>query len=243
MKKFYLLGLLFLSIAGLHAQTPYYYYYKGEKQYFELDTINDVTGALYFKDGIRLSNFFYVKLKSLSDTTLLQQEAEKENMVIVSQNEFMPLWFVASITANSRYNAMQAAAYFYETGLFQCAEPDLMFKWDSEFDTAFRSDTLLQSNARSDCANDSLFSQQWNLYNDGYGIKACDAWQLSTGANVVVALLDNGIKMFPTYSPHEDLAANIHSLSYDVENVEQNYYICSVKNYKYKLKKMIYETI
>jgi len=40
-----ILGLLvFLFFVALNAQTPYFYYYKGEKQYLELDTrhIEDV---------------------------------------------------------------------------------------------------------------------------------------------------------------------------------------------------------
>jgi hypothetical protein len=38
-KKLNLLELLLcLSFVGLTAQTPYFYYYKGEKQYLELDT-------------------------------------------------------------------------------------------------------------------------------------------------------------------------------------------------------------
>jgi hypothetical protein len=143
--------------------------------------------------------------------------AEQTKSIIIEQNRFRPLSFILSTTEASICNAMECANIFYESGLFQSANPDLMFKWDSEFDTTSHSDTLLQSNTRSDCANDFYFDDQWNLHNDGYGIKACDAWQLSTGANVVVALLDNGIKMFPTYSPHEDLAANIHTVSYDVE--------------------------
>ena len=38
-KKISLFGLLlFMAFAGLNAQTPYFYYYNGEKQYFELNT-------------------------------------------------------------------------------------------------------------------------------------------------------------------------------------------------------------
>jgi hypothetical protein len=37
-KKIKLIGLLFFVFIGLNAQTPYFYYYNGEKQYFELDT-------------------------------------------------------------------------------------------------------------------------------------------------------------------------------------------------------------
>jgi len=82
----------------------------------------DVIVSSYFKtqyqDKIGLSNFFYVKLKSLSDTVLLYREVEKEDAVLVLQNEFMPLWFVVNITKNSRYNAMEMANRFYETDLF-----------------------------------------------------------------------------------------------------------------------------
>ena len=37
-KKLKLIGLFFFVFTGLNAQTPYFYYYGGEKQYFELDT-------------------------------------------------------------------------------------------------------------------------------------------------------------------------------------------------------------
>jgi hypothetical protein len=174
-----LLGLLFiLGSVKMTAQTDYFYYYKGEKQYLKLDTKHifvsvadenmlnmvepnitktplrvdipkkiqsrnnkkrfwtrlsvetDLSDHLYlaklseirksrkriivspyFKtqnhDKIGLSNFFYVKLKSLDDTVTLKQEIEKEHAIIVNQNQFMPLWFVASITEDSKYNAME----------------------------------------------------------------------------------------------------------------------------------------
>jgi len=268
-----LIGLLFLVFTCLNAQTPYFYYYGGEKQYFELDTryifvsvadestadkilvsynakytpvrvdipdgnlsrtnqnkrfwsvlkfenkLSDdeylaklseikntekgIIVAPYFKnqyqEKIGLSNFFYVKLKDLNDTVVLKQEAEKEHTVIMWQNEFRPLWFTLSVTDNSKYNAMELSNRFYESGLFQYAEPDLMI------------DTQIQ------CANDQYFGQQWGLKNTGQSggksgidIKICDAWQISTGNNVIVAVLDNGILL-----THPDLAANIYPLSYD----------------------------
>ena len=70
------------------------------------------------------------------------------------------------------------------------------------------------------CVNDTYFTQQWGLNNTGQSggtsgvdIKACDAWQISTGNNVTVAILDHGIDL-----THPDLAGNIHPLSYDSEN-------------------------
>jgi len=55
----------------------------------------DVIVAPYFKtkdqDKIGLSNFFYVKLKELSDTILLRREAEREHAVIAYQSD-VHLW-------------------------------------------------------------------------------------------------------------------------------------------------------
>jgi len=165
----------------------------------------NIITAPYFKNQsqneIGLSNFFYVKLKSLSDTILLKQEAKKERAVIAYQNQFMPMWFVVSVTASSKYNAMELANRFFESGLFQYAEPDLMV------------------DDKINCANDTHFGNQWNLKNVGqYGgtngidIKACDAWQVATGSNVIIAVLDDGIQL-----DHPDLASNIYPLSYDSE--------------------------
>jgi subtilisin family serine protease len=156
-----------------------------------------------FKDGdkIGLSNFFYVKLKTASDTVLLNQIAAKTKSIIVEQDPFMPLWHVLSITEQSNYNAMEAANIFYESGLFQASEPNLMVD-------------VVQ------CVNDTYFTQQWGLRNTGqYGgtsgidIKACDAWQISTGNNITVAVIDEGIDL-----THPDLLGNIHPLSFDTEN-------------------------
>ena len=266
-KKINLTGLLFFAfVCFLNAQTPYFYYYNGEKQYFELDTRyvfvsvadentanrafavhnakyeslrtdipkgkqsktnnkrfwtvlsfeekssdetylaklseikhsgKDVVVAPYFKtkdqDKIGLSNFFYVKLKELSDTTLLRREAEKEHAVIAFQSD-VHLWFVLSVSEKSRYNAMELANHLYESGLFQYAEPDLLI------------DNV------SNCANDPHLGLQWGLKNTGQNggtsgidIKMCGAWQLSTGSNVTVAVVDMGINF-----SHPDLADNRH---------------------------------
>lgn len=167
---------------------------------------NVQTVSPYFKSQnskkIGLTNFFYVKLKTTADVTLLEQYAKQTQCIIVKQDDFMPLWYVLSCTKSSDKNAMEMANQFLESGLFQFAEPDLMI------------DNILN------CVNDTYFPQQWGLRNTGqYGgnagidIKACDAWNLSTGANINVAVVDQGIQL-----DHPDLQANIHSLSYDTEN-------------------------
>jgi len=271
-KKINLFGLLlFLAFAGLNAQTPYFYYYGGEKQYFELNTSyafvsvaddntanrafatynatyepfridipegkqsktytkrvwtllsfeekfsdeaylsklyeikhlgKDVIVAPCFKtqyqDKIGLSNFFYVKLNSLSDTILLKQEAEKEHAVIAYRSS-VHLWFVLSVTEQSRYNAMELANHFYESGLFQYAEPDLMI--DDKINYVNTEPYFIMSGTNN-CANDPYFGQQWALENtgqsggkEGVDIKICGAWQLATGSNIIVAVVDEGIKL------------------------------------------------
>jgi serine protease len=51
--------------------------------------------------------------------------------------------------------------------------------------------------------NDSSYSKQWDLFEDTGGIRAPAAWDVSTGSNVVVAVIDTG------YRPHADLKANL----------------------------------
>jgi len=174
-----------------------------DKQYLHLlsDIKSENKDAIispYFRlensDTIGLSNFFYVKLKAIADTVLLRQKAELMNCIIMEEDAFMPLWFVLSTTESSNFNAMECANIFYESGLFQAANPDLMVN-------------LVHG------VNDTYFSQQWNLSNSGqYGgtigvdIRAGDAWTLSKGNNVIVAVIDHGIEL-----NHPDLAANIYS--------------------------------
>ena len=150
---------------------------------------------------IGLSNYFYVKLKNATDLVLLQEKAKTAQAIIVGQNKFMPLWFTVSCTKQSPANAMRTANTLYETQLFEYAEPDLMV------------DDIVNS-------NDPLFPDQWGLQNTGQNggtvgvdIKAPNAWKISTGANVTVAVLDQGIEM-----DHPDLQANIIGTGFDTEN-------------------------
>ena len=274
-KKMTSLGLfLYFSLVSINAQTPYFYYYQGEKQYLELDTEHifvsfvdeniaksfssynvkynpmqldipegkrtnnnirywtvlnfnerlseesywrklkeiksigkNIITAPYFKnrnkDVVGLSNFFYVKLKESSDSILLRREAEKEHAIIMWQNEFTPLWYLLSVTDRSRFNTMEISNRFFESGLFQYATPDLI------------EDVKI-------CTSDPYFGQQWGLKNSiqnggtTVDIKVTDAWLLSTGWNVKVAVLDHGID--PT---HLDLITNLDTLCFDTESLTE----------------------
>ena len=51
--------------------------------------------------------------------------------------------------------------------------------------------------------NDTRYNEQWHYFESTGGINAPAAWDKTTGAGVVVAVIDTG------YRPHADLAANI----------------------------------
>jgi serine protease len=51
--------------------------------------------------------------------------------------------------------------------------------------------------------NDPMYNQQWSLYDSTAGINAPNAWSLASGAGVVVAVVDTGIR------PHADLVSNL----------------------------------
>ena len=186
--------------------------------------------APYFKnryfDRIGLSNFFYVKLRSLNDIDLLKQKAEEKQATLIYQNELAPLWWVLSVTENSTYNAMEMANHFHRSGLFRYAAPDLMVA-NIDFLTQQRelgnTELFGATNNQPNCANDQHFGVQWGLKNTGQSggrsgvdINICNAWQLSTGHNVIVAVVDNGLDFD---NPHPDLRENIlFNLSFDTES-------------------------
>lgn len=148
-----------------------------------------------------LSHLFYVKLKNPTDANILEQLASENNVEIIGNNKFMPLWYTLSCTKYSKGNALEMANVFYESNLFAGSEPDLMTD-----DTPF-------------CTNDPHFNEQWGLNNSGqYGgtgidINFCQSRQITTGdQNIVIAVLDQGFEM-----NHPDFA-NVHAQSFDTES-------------------------
>jgi len=160
-------------------------------------------------DKIGLSNYFYVKLKHQDDFSILLEQIAKHHVELVGYNKFMPLWFTLSVTPTTP-NAMQMANLFYETGLFEHTEPDLMVK------------VLLSNESPSNSPptpNDPYYEHQWHLNNTGqYGgipgmdINVEDAWDVTLGDGVKVAIIDEGFEM-----THPDLSDNIVGDGYDTE--------------------------
>ena len=159
----------------------------------------------YFKnkegDKVGLSNYFYVKLRSKNDFANLSDMAKTHKVVILEEHQFIPLWYTLSITQGSSQNALETANLFFESGLFEHAEPEFIFE-------------------KLTTASDPYYPNQWNLNNTGqYGgtpgmdIKIESAHAISKGQNVNVAVIDMGID-----GSNPDLSNNIHTLGFDTEN-------------------------
>ena len=259
--KIYIFIITFLVFQFGNAQSNFYYYYKGNKVFLELDKskVNIITNqnfnivetsniglknyileqdevlttnklaktefisepstiefyqklnllkskpnikglGLYFKrngtTSIGTSNFFYVKLKSLNDFQILQNFCLQNNVQIVKQVPFMPEWYILS-TTNSQFTSLELSNQFFESTLFADVDPAFMF------------------NFRNNCTNDTNFGSLWGLNNSSnpsIDINACQAWNITQGANVKVAVLDQGI-----HTTHNDLAGNISTISFNAQ--------------------------
>lgn len=165
-----------------------------------LKNIQNINGlGLYFKKNdstsIGTSNFFYVKLKTINDFSTLQNFCIQKNVQIVKQVSQMPEWYILS-TTNTLFTSLDLSNEFYESNLFADVDPAFMFNFGN-----------------ATCANDADFGSLWglnNVVNPSLDINACQAWTISEGANVNVAVLDQGI-----YTIHQDLAGNISTTSFD----------------------------
>lgn len=167
---------------------------------------NIVLPCYYDMYGVELysTHYVYVKLKNLSDISLLINVASQNNLTIHHQNQYMPLWYVLYAKSGT---AVDASKILYDTGLFDAVEPDLSYR------DSFNSISW-----------DTDISLQWGLYNttdDTIDINASSAWNYATGKGAKVAIFDTGIDW-----NHEDLIDNLSELVYDVEtnsNVRKKY--------------------
>lgn len=72
------------------------------------------------------SSLFYIKVRDTTDTSALESTVVETNTSILNQNRFMSNWFTLSADKNSMDDALHMANYFYETGLFEASEPDVI---------------------------------------------------------------------------------------------------------------------
>jgi len=75
-----------------------------------------------------------VRLKKEQDIDLLSSYAEKYGLRIVKQDSFMPLWYILSVTLDSKKSPLECANELFESGDFASSEPDLASNYFSQMD-------------------------------------------------------------------------------------------------------------
>ena len=170
--------------------------------------------GMYFERGdsippIGTSNLFYVRLKKAEDVKTLQTVATQKGVTIEKQVPYMPEWHIISVNNPILGTALSLSNEFYETGLFEEIDPAFMFDF---FGSGTPDST---SDSANPCSNDPMFNQLWGLYNSSnpsIDINACEAWDITQGSGVNVAVVDSGIQL-----NHLDLEDNIFPLSFDCQ--------------------------
>ncbi|MDE3247334.1 MAG: S8 family serine peptidase [Bacteroidota bacterium] len=152
--------------------------------------------SAYGKD-MSWSDELVVKLKPGTGRTVLDKMLLQYHCSLVREYPFAKDIYVLAAGPANQFDAIAVANKLFETGLFLYAEPDLSLN-----------DGLFTD------PNDPLFGYQWaqkNIgspiqYNGTAGIdmKVQQAWGISTGAGITVAVIDEGVD-----TGHADLKANL----------------------------------
>ncbi len=153
---------------------------------------------------IGLTNYFYVKIHSISDENILYNYAKNYNLEVIGRDPHMPNWYIVSCNKNNPLNSLEYSNLFYESGLFETAEPEFVFHENL-------------------ATNDELYPIQWNLKNTGQfnpnypdiDINVEPAWEITKGNDVKVAVFDTGVEM-----EHSDLEQNIYGEGYDATTAQ-----------------------
>ena len=122
----------------------------------------------------KMSNYFYIKLHDIADTTLLYELVEETNTYLIGQVPHVHKWYKIMVANSTMSNSLEMSNYFYETGLFADVDPGFIFHFES--------------NGESNTQHNS----QWALP----ALNACDAWNYTKGEpNITVAIIDFDLNM------------------------------------------------
>lgn len=207
MKKVCLILILSLIVVNLCITAQDYYWYKGNKIYYDqiaqkminMPSLSSIRSIPSDWNEYIVTNRFLVKLKNASDLSLLTQYAFVNNIQSITSSS-LPLWYILSCPECTTNNVLSLVNSFYESSLFAAVEPE--FK-NLIFHT---------------CVNDTIFYRQWYLENTGQNgdensgldINYCDAHSITSGnSDIKIALIDVGVD-----STHEDIPPI--SFRYDV---------------------------
>jgi subtilisin family serine protease len=152
--------------------------------------------SAYGKD-MSWSDELVVKLKPGTSRRMLDKVLLQFHCSLLREYPFAQDIYVLSAGSANQYDAISVANKLFESGLFLYAEPDLS----------------LNDGLFSD-PNDPLYGYQWAHKNTGSAIqyngtagidmKVQQAWGISTGAGITVAVIDEGVD-----TGHADLKASL----------------------------------
>ena len=149
---------------------------------------------------------FYVKLKPTVSVKELNRLMLQRNCVLARQYAVGNRTYIIKATAANGFDGLKMANLFFESGLFEYAEPD------------FRAFDMLHTAPPP--PNDPLYNLQWAHLNDGSanqfsGVAGADidvdeAWAITQGKPAIrIAVLDEGVQR-----NHPDLVNNIDPLGF-----------------------------
>ena len=164
-----------------------------------------VRPALVAPDGKAqiIDEGFYVKLKPGTSYLQLSGLAAQYHCSVEKQYAYNSKTYILKAGAQNNYDAIAMANLFFESGLFEYAEPD------------FQVLNMLQSTP-----NDPLYNLQWaanntgatNQYNGTVGadIDLDEAWDITQGNSAIrIAVIDEGVQR-----SHPDLINNIDPMGF-----------------------------
>lgn len=185
------------------------------------NTIKVSPSFTYQGSRLGLTNYIFVKLKSLDDESVLYNYVQENSLEVIGNIPSMPEWYMVECTKSNTKNALELANQFHESGLFATAAPEFIHHGGSFGNSQTSSEPI--NNAVNTV--DTFYADQWGLKNTGqYGaayagidIKAEPAWAITEGDyddNIIkVAVYDDGFEM-----NHPDLAQNVFGTGHDVIN-------------------------
>ena len=144
---------------------------------------------------------FIVKLKPATRYNQLQKLMDKYGCSLLRKYPFQENIYLLSAGKKAGYDGLAMANLFYETGLFDYAEPD----------------KIVYGSLHTSPPNDPLYSSQWAHNNTGSGqngnpggvagadLSVLQAWDITMGSpSIKVGVIDEGVDL-----THPDLQANL----------------------------------
>ncbi len=151
-------------------------------------------------EEIGITNEFSVILKNDADLPKLKHLAEENGVLFLGKEAIRKEYYALACTIDSKGNALEMANLFYETGLFEAANPEMLTK------------------ISPGVIMDPAFPDQWNLHNTtnlGNDINYLNAYSLGFPHidDVIVAVIDNGVVSHHPDLPLYHLSFDAHTLS------------------------------